>query len=152
MKTSYSFDHPIGSIRLDFDGEVLVGLNLDDASGQIVPKRGPIKDAADKVKAFLDGKATSIDVPYHLSGTPFRMKVWQALAQVPYGTTISYGELARAAGVPGASRAVGTAMATNPIPLVIPCHRVIKSDRTIGFFTGGTELKRKLLQIEGIRL
>ena len=91
-------------------------------------------------------------MPYRLDGTAFRQDIWNALAKVPYGTTISYGELAKASGHPGASRAVGGAMATNPIPLLIPCHRVIAADGSIGGFTGGTELKRKLLAIEGVHL
>lgn len=152
MKTSVWFVHPIGAVRLDFDGDLLIGLNLDDRAPQGVPESGPIRRAADAVQAFLDGKARSIDVPYRLDGTAFRKDVWNALAKVPYGTTISYGELAKASGHPGASRAVGSAMATNPIPLLIPCHRVIAADGSIGGFTGGTELKRKLLAIEGVHL
>lgn len=152
MKTSVWFPHSIGNIRLDFDDEVLIGLNLDDRVEQMVPETGVYRVAADKVKAYLDRSARTIDVAYRLDGTPFRKDVWNALAKVPYGTTISYGELAKVAGHSGASRAVGGAMATNPIPLIIPCHRVINADGSIGQFTGGTELKRKLLQIEGIRL
>jgi O-6-methylguanine DNA methyltransferase len=152
VKTSVWFPHAIGNVRLDFDGDVLIGLNLDDRVDQVVPASGLFRTVADKVTAYLDGLATSIDVKYRLDGTPFRKDVWNTLAKVPYGTTISYGELAKVAGHPGACRAVGGAMATNPIPLVIPCHRVINADGSIGHFTGGTELKRKLLSIEGVHL
>ncbi|MGB9867887.1 MAG: methylated-DNA--[protein]-cysteine S-methyltransferase [Bacillota bacterium] len=82
--------------------------------------------------------------------TQFQRNVYQALRKVPYGSTVSYSELASLAGYPGAARAVGQACATNPVPLVVPCHRVIRGNGSIGGFAGGTPMKRKLLQIEGV--
>jgi methylated-DNA-[protein]-cysteine S-methyltransferase len=83
-----------------------------------------------------------------LTGTPFQLKVWQELAQVPWGRTVSYRELARRAGNPGASRAAGQACGKNPIPVIIPCHRVVRSDGSLGGFSAGLEKKRWLLEHE----
>jgi methylated-DNA-[protein]-cysteine S-methyltransferase len=83
-----------------------------------------------------------------LTGTPFQLKVWQELARVPWGRTVSYRELARRTGKPGASRAAGRACGANPIPVIIPCHRVIKSDGSLGGFSAGLEKKRWLLEHE----
>lgn len=109
-------------------------------------------EAADQVEAFLAGETTGFDLAldWQLAGG-FNRKVLQAVATIPYGETRSYGEVAGMAGSDGAARAVGTAMATNPIALIVPCHRVIKSDGSLGGYGGGqegTNLKRKLLQLE----
>lgn len=88
----------------------------------------------------------------YLTGTAFQQSVWNALKLINYGKTISYGELAQSAGKPGAFRAAGTANGNNLIPLIIPCHRVIKSDGSIGGYSGGVDIKRKLLTIEGVIL
>ncbi|MEE4364495.1 MAG: methylated-DNA--[protein]-cysteine S-methyltransferase, partial [Desulfotignum sp.] len=94
------------------------------------------------------GKLTRFSLDTAPDGTDFQRRVWQALTQIPYGTTISYGELARRIGNPKASRAVGMANAKNPIPIVIPCHRVIgKNGRLVGF-GGGLDIKEKLLALE----
>ena len=84
--------------------------------------------------------------------TPFQRDVLRATAWVPFGRVASYGAIAAAIGRPGASRAVGNALGSNPVPILIPCHRIIASDGTVGGFTGGTGLKRKLLGLEGISL
>ncbi|MGB0119362.1 MAG: methylated-DNA--[protein]-cysteine S-methyltransferase [Solirubrobacterales bacterium] len=109
-------------------------------------------EAADQIEAFLAGEATGFGLPldWQLTGG-FNRKVLQAVATIPYAETRSYGDVAVMAGSAGAARAVGTAMSINPIALVIPCHRVIKSDGSIGGYGGGrqgTSLKRKLLQLE----
>jgi methylated-DNA-[protein]-cysteine S-methyltransferase len=84
------------------------------------------------------------------SGTAFQRKVWRALTKIPYGQTRSYAWVARAIGAPKALRAVGTACGANPVPLIIPCHRVIASDGSLGGFGGGLRLKRRLLRLEGV--
>ena len=84
-------------------------------------------------------------------GTPFQLRVWQELRRIPWGQTISYGELARRVGNPKASRAVGQANAVNPIPLIIPCHRVIAADGSLGGYSSGPDRKRWLLRHEGAR-
>lgn len=92
-----------------------------------------------------------VDVEYS-GATEFQRKVYGALRRIPYGSVITYGELASLIGNPGAARAVGRACASNPVPIVVPCHRVVRSGGSIGGFAGGPELKAKLLRIEGVWL
>jgi O-6-methylguanine DNA methyltransferase len=148
MDNTYSFTHPIGSIWLHIKNNALVGLNLDRADGDALPPFGVAHSIAQSVIAYLDGTSTKIDVPYQLTGSPFEVAVYRALMNVPYGQTIAYGELAKRAGYEGAARAVGSAMRKNPLPLLVPCHRVIKADGSLGEFTGGVALKKRLLAIE----
>ncbi len=97
---------------------------------------------------FKAGKPLPGDVPLDPRGTAFRKKVWAALRKIPHGKTFSYGEIARRVGSPGASRAVGGACGSNPIPLFIPCHRVIAADGGLGGFGGGLKMKQKLIALE----
>lgn len=90
----------------------------------------------------------NLDLPLAPAGTPFQLAVWRKLCEIPYGTTISYGELARHLGNPNASRAVGLANGANPIPIVIPCHRVIGSNGKLTGYGGGLPIKEKLLALE----
>ena len=107
---------------------------------------GPVRDALD---AYFAGDTAAIDViETRAQGSAFQQRVWRALRRVPAGTTVSYGELAREVGVPGAARAVGRANATNPVGLVVPCHRIVRTDGTIGGYAGGVERKRWLLDHE----
>ena len=106
-----------------------------------------------KFKTYSLGNEVSFDEPLDLiDGTPFQQAVWRKMATIPWGEVRSYAWLARAIGKPRAFRAVGRACGTNPIPIVIPCHRIISQDGSIGGFTGGLEIKRKLLAIEGIKI
>jgi O-6-methylguanine DNA methyltransferase len=105
------------------------------------------------VRRAAEGKDVQLNGQLRIvGGTKFQRAVWEAMREIPLGGTVSYGELARKAGYPGASRAVGQAVGRNPIPLLIPCHRVIASDGTLGGFGGGPALKRALLRAEGITL
>ena len=108
--------------------------------------------AARAARDYLAGQRRTLDVPLDLRGTPFQQQVWSELRRVPFGRTISYAELARRAGWPGAARACGSANGANPAPLFVPCHRTIASDGTLGGFGGGLPLKRRLLQLEGAPL
>ena len=101
------------------------------------------------VQDYLAGRRRKLDLPLDLRGTAFQKKVWKQLSKVPFGETISYAELARRAGHPTAVRACGSANGANPIPLIVPCHRVIASDGGLGGFGGGLPLKRRLLAMEG---
>ncbi len=114
---------------------------------------GGTSAAAEKqLTQFLSGRRREFDVPLDLRGTEFQKKVWAALCDIPFGKTTSYGELARRVGKPAASRAVGGANGRNPIPIVVPCHRVIGSDGSLTGFGGGLDLKRALLRLEGHRV
>jgi methylated-DNA-[protein]-cysteine S-methyltransferase len=104
------------------------------------------------LQAYFNGEEVSFTAPVDYSGyPPFYRRALSAAAKIPYGKTVSYGALARAAGSPRAARAVGQAMAHNRTPVVIPCHRVLASDMSLGGFGGGLDLKKKLLNLEGLR-
>ncbi len=104
--------------------------------------------AARQLDAYFDGELTSFDLPLTLDGSPFQRTVWAALQDIPYGETISYGELARRIGQPSASRAVGLANGKNPVSIVVPCHRVIGADGSLTGYGGGMDRKRFLLGLE----
>lgn len=107
--------------------------------------------ASRQLAEYFAGERREFDVPLDLHGvTPFRAEVLRELAKVPYGEITTYAELARAVGNPKAVRAVGSACATNPLPILIPCHRVLRADGSLGGYRGGTEAKRFLLRLEGI--
>jgi len=104
-----------------------------------------------KLQRYFDGQQVLFDEPLDLSGgTAFQRRVWLAVRDIPYGETRSYGQIARQVGSPGAARAVGRAMATNPVPIVVPCHRVIGSDGDLRGFGGGLDLKRRMLEMERV--
>jgi methylated-DNA-[protein]-cysteine S-methyltransferase len=104
----------------------------------------------DQLEAYFAGELTTFDMPLKLSGTHFQLRVWSELQRIPYGETISYGELARRLGNPAAVRAVGLANGRNPITIVVPCHRVIGADGSLTGYGGGLERKAWLLDHEAI--
>ncbi|HLJ66075.1 MAG TPA: methylated-DNA--[protein]-cysteine S-methyltransferase [Chloroflexota bacterium] len=105
-----------------------------------------------QLTAYFEGKLRDFDVPLDLRGTPFQHEVWNALLAIPYGEVRSYGEIAAAIGRPRAVRAVGMANHANPVPIIVPCHRVIGSDHSLTGYGGGLDLKARLLQQEGVLL
>jgi methylated-DNA-[protein]-cysteine S-methyltransferase len=107
-----------------------------------------LRDVRDQVRAYFAGERREFTLPLAPEGTPFQQRVWQALRAIPFGETRSYGELARALGNAAASRAVGRANATNPICLLVPCHRVIGADGSLTGFAFGEDTKRQLLEHE----
>ncbi len=110
-----------------------------------------IKAAQSAIEAYLKGKSRSFNLPIDLDGqTPFQKKVWQMLQTIPYGRVRSYGWVARKIGKPRAARAVGAACGANPVPLLVPCHRVGAGDGSRGGFSGGLHNKKRLLKLEGI--
>lgn len=113
------------------------------------PSDGILRQAREQLEAYFAGDMTTFDVPLGPTGTPFQMQVWNALRGIPFGETISYGELARRLGDPKAMRAVGAANGKNPIPIIVPCHRVIGADGSLTGFGGGIDRKRWLLTHEG---
>lgn len=133
-------------------GQASVG--FEDEFGPPTPEAAlstSLRDLRQRLVAYFRGEAVPFDDPLALSvGTPFQRRVWEALRSVPRGQVISYGELARQAGSPGTARAVGQAMACNPCPVVIPCHRVVGSDGGLTGFGGGLEMKARMLKMERI--
>jgi len=108
-------------------------------------------EAVRQLTGYLAGERTRFDLTLDLNGTAFQQRVWRACARIPLGQTRTYGQLARAAGRPRSSRAVGAAMARNPVPIVVPCHRVVGHDGRLTGFGGGLGLKRRLLAHEGAK-
>ena len=146
---------PIGRLLLCGDGRRLTGLYTPPASEDRGLVRGRRRsDAAfapvrEQLEAYFDGERVAFDVRLDLDGaSPFRRNVWNALLEIPYGATVSYGELARHLGVPSAARAVGAANGSNPISIIVPCHRVIGSGGDLTGYAGGLERKRYLLRHE----
>ena len=111
-----------------------------------------LKRAAAQLREYLAGKRRDFTVPFHIRVSPFQFRVLEAMSAIPYGRTATYGELARRLGRPRAARAVGAACAANPIPLLVPCHRVVGARGALTGFGGGLALKRKLLALEGVKL
>jgi len=111
-------------------------------------RAGPVREAARQLEAYFARRRTTFELPLDPRGTRFQQRVWGALETIPYGETVSYGELAKRIGQPTASRAVGAANGANPIPIIIPCHRAVGADGSMTGFGGGITLKRKLLALE----
>ena len=117
-----------------------------------IEDRKPFKEVIRQLEAYFEGKLEDFDLPLVLDGTEFQVLVWRNLQKIPYGETVSYGQLARRIGSPDAARAVGLANGSNPIPIIIPCHRVIGSDGHLTGFGGGLPVKKKLLALESRQL
>jgi methylated-DNA-[protein]-cysteine S-methyltransferase len=117
-----------------------------------IEDRAPFKEVIRQLDAYFEGKLKDFDLPLVLDGTEFQLLVWNNLRKIPYGETVSYGQLARRIGSPDAARAVGLANGSNPIPIIIPCHRVIGSNGDLTGFGGGLPTKKKLLALESRQL
>lgn len=109
----------------------------------------PFAHAVRELEEYFAGERRTFSVPLAPRGTPFQLSVWQRLRTIPYGETLSYGELARRLGCPAGARAVGLANGANPLPIIVPCHRVIGADGSLTGFGGGLPIKRALLALEG---
>ncbi|MYV69784.1 methylated-DNA--[protein]-cysteine S-methyltransferase [Streptomyces sp. SID2131] len=112
------------------------------------PDPRPFGEAIRQLDAYFAGELTAFDLPLHLVGTPFQLRVWERLSLIPYGETRTYGELAEELGSPGASRAVGLANGKNPVSIVVPCHRVIGTGGGLTGYGGGLDRKQRLLAFE----
>ena len=116
-----------------------------------LPEEGwqpPIGEAIEQLTQYFEGKRRDFELPLDLRGTSFQLGMWKQLLKIPYGSTASYGEVARRMGNPGASRAVGSAAGSNPVSIVVPCHRVIGQDGSLVGFGGGLAIKKQLLGSE----
>jgi methylated-DNA-[protein]-cysteine S-methyltransferase len=148
------FPSPFGEILLTADGEALTGLYLPGHKSLLQPRQKGHQDEAlfrqvcGQLNAYFAGELQTFDVPLYMKGTPFQQLVWHALLKISFGTTISYGELARRIGRPSASRAVGAANGRNPISIIVPCHRVIGANGTLTGYGGGLDRKEQLLRHE----
>jgi methylated-DNA-[protein]-cysteine S-methyltransferase len=144
-----TIDSPLGELLLAGDGHALTALHMG-GSPALGWRRDParFREAAEQLRAYFAGDLRDFEIPLAPHGTPFQQRVWAALREIPYGTTISYAELAATVRRPGAARAVGAANGRNPIAVVIPCHRVIGASGTLTGYGGGLDRKRLLLDLE----
>jgi methylated-DNA-[protein]-cysteine S-methyltransferase len=139
---------PKGVFRITF-GEKEFRNYLDGLNGTRITEGGHAVDTAHEIELYFDGKLSEFKAPVDVSeGTPFQRSVWKNLLDIPYGKTATYKEIAESVGKPGAARAVGNAVGANPVPIVIPCHRVLASNG-IGGYSGGINIKKDLLMVEG---
>jgi methylated-DNA-[protein]-cysteine S-methyltransferase len=151
-------DSPVGPITLAASEGALTGLYMDVTRHPPAPRQlgepadpgtEPLDEVARQLAAYFAGELTKFELPLSMDdGTEFQQRVWAALQDIPYGETVSYGELADDIGAPGASRAVGLANGRNPIGIIVPCHRVIGADGGLTGYGGGIERKRFLLDLE----
>jgi methylated-DNA-[protein]-cysteine S-methyltransferase len=147
------FESPIGELLAVGDGLALHGLYMQEGRTAIdvradwEPADEPFAVVRAQLADYFEGR-TAFDLPLAMQGTPFQLRAWQALQDIPYGETISYGEQARRIGRPADPRAVGQANGRNPIAVIVPCHRVIGADGSLTGYGGGVERKRHLLDLE----
>jgi methylated-DNA-[protein]-cysteine S-methyltransferase len=156
MKSYTYLESPYTRLLLFSDGHALTGLYFQKHrhGGEIQPDweqnatAAPFPQVKQELEAYFAGKIQTFSIPLAMSGTPFQLQVWEKLQAIPYGTTISYSELARQVGRPASMRAVGGANACNPISIIVPCHRVIGADGSLTGCGGGLEVKAALLAFE----
>ncbi len=150
---SYSAS-PVGELLLLSSTAGLLAIRFEEEAKALLPsaewrcEAEPFHEAIEQLQEYFAGERVDFDLPLAPQGTPFQLKVWKALQKIPYGETISYAELARRIGNPAAVRAVGAANGSNPIPIIIPCHRVIGSNGALVGYGGGLHIKKALLALE----
>ena len=146
-------DTPVGPLTVAVEDGVLREIRFLNGAVGLAGRPLHVSQTLDRLRAYFDGDIAALDpIPAEPSGTPFQLRVWSMLRRIPAGRTWTYSELAHAIGRPDAVRAVGAANGANPIPIVIPCHRVIGADGRLVGYGGGLERKRWLLTHEGCRL
>ncbi len=138
----------LGFITLTFSDEGLHTLNLNGNVEDVIFELSKNNKYLTQLKEYYAGKRKTFDLPLVLVGTPFQRNVWEYIQHIPYGETQTYNEVAQGIGHPNAQRAVGNALHVNPIPIIVPCHRVIRSDGGLGGFGLGIDVKQKLLDLE----
>lgn len=149
MRYRYHYQSPIGVVCIEENNQEITALYRDEIyNGEEDCETGLLKEANRQLMEYFKKQRKIFDLPLHPSGTEFQKRVWNALREIPYGSTCTYGELAGHIGQPGAARAVGGANNKNPIMIMIPCHRVIGADGSLVGFGGGLENKKYLLDLE----
>ncbi len=147
--TYYPYTTPLGHITIASNGKALTAIAFGK---QVLPGQCRAttltNQAANQLQEYLAGKRRQFDLPLEPEGSEFQKRVWEAVQDIPYGQTRSYSDIAEAIGQPSAYRAVGGASNKNPLPIVIPCHRVISTNGALGGYVGGTKIKSFLLDLE----
>lgn len=149
-----TLDSPIGILRLVSNGTTLIKIEFegqyeDDEAAYAESSDDALAACSEQLSDYFALRRQRFDLPLAAQGTPFQQSVWRALAAIPYGELRSYRDIAQTIGKPAAVRAVGAANGRNPLPIVVPCHRVIGSNGSLTGFAGGLETKKMLLQLEG---
>lgn len=150
MTTTRWLDSPIGGLRIHASAGLITAIDFGAGGPRGVRRADPLLDRAqEQLTQYFAGERTEFDLPLASDGTEFQKKVWAELQRIPYGETASYGDIARRLGYePGISRAVGAANGANPIPIVVPCHRVIGANGSLTGYAGGLDRKKTLLDLE----
>jgi methylated-DNA-[protein]-cysteine S-methyltransferase len=149
-----TFESPVGPLLLAGDSNALRMVSFETGKHAAPPRPDwkqnvpAFAEVIRQLQAYFRGELKEFDLPLAMEGTEFQIRVWNALCAIPYGETISYAQLAQRIGNPKAVRAVGLANGSNPIPIIVPCHRVIGSDGSLTGFGGGLSTKKKLLELE----
>ena len=146
---------PVGKLRLVASEKGLVAIDVRNNAKQVVTAKDAsaqsiLLKTKKQLEQYFAGKRTSFDVALDLVGTEFQVKAWRALCRIPFGKTITYGQQASNIKKPKAFRAVGSANGKNPIPIIVPCHRVVASDGSLGGYSLGLKMKKQLLALEGV--
>ena len=146
---------PVGKLRLVASEKGLVAIDVRNNAKQEVTAKNPSAQAVliqtkKQLEQYFAGKRTTFDVALDFVGTEFQVQAWRALCRIPFGKTISYGQQAANIKKPKAFRAVGSANGKNPIPIIVPCHRVVASDGSLGGYSLGLRMKKQLLALEGV--
>lgn len=147
MKNTFEFESPMGRLYIGEESGFITDISFDELDGER-RKTDLILKTMKQLEEYFNNGRTEFDIPIKLNGTDFQNKVYDCIRETSYGSTISYGDIAIAIGSPRAYRAVGNALNKNPILIVIPCHRVVKSDGKIGGFREGLKNKNFLLELE----
>lgn len=153
-----TFPSPLGAIVVSTDYGSLTGVYfMGQKYFETIPKdwieddkNTLLESARTQINEYLEGKRQDFDLPLEVEGTPFQKKVWNEVAKIPYGTTVTYSKIAKNIGQPTAIRAVGTAIGRNPVCLIVPCHRVVGAQGALSGYAGGIERKEELLALEAL--
>ena len=146
----FQFESPIGWMALGAEEGAIIRVYLPNSP---TPRRMPhptplLEEGRKQILEYLAGERKQFDLPLRTAGTPFQEKVWKALRNIPWGETRTYRDIAQAVDCPGGDRAVGMANRSNPLPILIPCHRVIRADGSLGGYAWGADMKKALLAVE----
>jgi methylated-DNA-[protein]-cysteine S-methyltransferase len=155
VRNELVMETPVGKLRLVASNKGLTAIDVKATYSKLATKpdgraQEILAETRKQLTQYFAGDRKKFDLPFDLTGTPFQVKAWKTLTRIPYGKTISYSEQAKAMHKAKAFRAVGSANGKNPIPIIIPCHRVIASNGGLGGYSLGLKMKRQLMKLEGI--